>query len=96
MKQVLDLTKEDITPKELEFIMVWKRRKFHNDLPTLTIGETIELLIATTYNLHKDHSDSRFFNNILSNNESAIAWDGDQLIDILFYEARIAIRKRLS
>ena len=96
MKQLIDLNLEGLSEREWDFILTWKKRKYHEDLPILTLGHCIELLIATTYNLHKESSDSRFFNNIISNNESVIAWDGNELIDILFYEVRQAIKIRLS
>lgn len=96
MKQFIDLPQQQLTTSETHFITLWKTRKNYDDYTRLSVGECIELLIATTYNLHYDYSDARFFNFILTNNESLIAWDGSELIDILFYELRLAIKKRLN
>jgi len=76
------------------FIAQWKQIKGYPSPQTLTIGEIIELLIATSSHLHHEESDGRFFNNIMINNESVISWDGDELIDILLYEAIESIKKR--
>jgi hypothetical protein len=98
MKQTIDLTKEPLPEKEKEFILIWKRRRNYGESMELSIGECIELLIGASYNFHRDFADSRFFNNILINHESTIAWDGepDELIDNLFYELRSVLHKAFS
>lgn len=98
MKQVINLDEEELTAKERAFILMWKKRKYKNETPTLTVGEVIELLIGVTHNLHFEESDGRFFNNLLMNNESSIGWEGlgGELIDILFYELRQALKTRFG
>jgi hypothetical protein len=92
MKQLLNLTSED--PRVVEFIRIWMERKGYSG--DLTIGYCLELLIGITQNFHTDHSVGRFFNHVLENEESAISFDGEELLDILYYELRKAILKRLS
>jgi hypothetical protein len=98
MKQTIDLTKEPLTDKERQLILIWKKRKHYTEEPTLSLGEVIEYLIGISYTFHHDFGDGRFFNNILINNESVIAWDGepDELIDVLFYEVRAMLHKAFS
>lgn len=84
MKQ--DLAIPTDTPEAVKnFIMIWKSRKY-DDIPSLTIGQLLELLLATSNSFHTNYSDGRFFNNILVQNEAIVAWDGDELIDTLWYE----------
>lgn len=94
MKQSINF-KEKIPESISKFILIWKSNKGYDSDDNLTIGQTIELLVATTYNLHKDHSDGRFYDKLLLNEESSIGWQGEELIDILFYEAAKNIEKRL-
>ncbi len=96
MKQQIRYHSQEVPQNVAEFISIWKRRKKYSPEPSLTLGECIELLIATTYNFHKEESDGRFFNNALTNNESSILWDGEELIDILFYELIETIKHRLA
>lgn len=96
MKQFINLSNEPMTEYERLFIMLWKKNKKYEDYRVLSLGECLELIIATTYNLHHEESDTRFFNHILTNDESLIAWEGTELIDILFFEALQGIKKRLA
>lgn len=97
MKQFIPLT--ELTDHEYQYLTMWRGRKQYNLTADLSVGECIELLIAFSYNLHFEFSDGRFFNNILINGESVIAWDGiapqNELIDILWHEARTALLKRM-
>lgn len=93
MKQSVSLP-HDTPPYIQEFILVWKKRKGYQENPSLSLGEAIELIIATSNNLHNEDSDGRFFNHSLQNNESLIAWDGEELIDTLLYEVIENIKKR--
>ncbi len=97
MKLFLSLAQmREMTTAEREFIDLWRTRKGYNNAEPLSLGECLELLIATSRNMHKDWSDSRFFNNIMTNKESLLAWDGEELIDILWYEARQQIKKLMA
>lgn len=96
MKQQIDLTQQNLSDQEMQFLLIHIKRKYHTDMPVLTIGMCIELLIGLTYNFHTDYSDGRFFNNILTNQESLIAWEGKELIDILFYEIRKSLKRLLK
>ncbi len=90
---------DELSPSEKEFIRIWREHKKYNQSHPLSFGECVELLVAYSYNLH--HEDSlyqegeSFFDNILRNKQSIFAWDGTEPIDILFYEAKIHIKKRL-
>lgn len=101
MKQLIDLNEFEPPEYVIEFILNWKKKKHYSESFNLTLGETIELLMAVTYTFYRDDSDGRFFNNSLQNNESAIEWDGNkqegyELIDILYYEAIQLIKKRIA
>ncbi len=78
------------------FVRLWKQKKHYDLSNNLTIGQLLELIIATSTNLHKEDSDGRFFNHILKNDESLVAWDGDELADTLLYQALENIKKRCS
>jgi hypothetical protein len=95
MKQVVILS-SDLPQTIKDFILLWKQTKGYSNPDSLDVGEVIELLIATSHNLRHEESDGRFFNNILMNEESLIAWEGEELIDILFYEVIQNIRHRLK
>ncbi len=96
MKQKIILTDQEQPAYVSKFINLWKTKKKYPLDEEVNVGQVIELLIATSYNLHKDNSDSRFFNNILVNAESVIAWDGEELIDMLFYEVIQNIKRLIS
>ncbi len=83
-------------PHVITFIDTWKKRKKYDEAQTLTIGQCMELMIGVSYNLHFEESDGRFFNKILTNAESLVGWDGEELIDILFYELVTTIQKRIA
>ena len=82
MKQYIDFSTDPVPDNIYSFIMTWKDKKSYSSEPTLSIGEAIELLVALSYGFHMEYSDGRFFNKILVNDESTIAWDGEELIDI--------------
>lgn len=95
MKQVINFTAD--TPSNVKyFIKEWKRIQNYPQTDYLTIGECLEILIGTTYNLRKEDSSGQFFNHLLTNAESIVGWDGQELIDILFYEVIGAIKKRIN
>lgn len=96
MKLQIDLTEEQLSEQELFYLLTHIKRRYNTELPILNLGMCIELLIGLTHNFHTDYADPRFFNNILTNRESLIAWDGKELIDILFYEVKQAIRRHLK
>lgn len=96
MRQSVLLTDwNETTPAIRDFIEVWKKRKGYTT-QTLNIGEAIEYIIGYSRNLKIEYSDGRFFNNILINGESTIAWDGRELIDSLFYEVEQITKHLLS
>lgn len=96
MKQLLDKSQFDEAPDFVRsFVTAWKQRKGYTT-ETLTLGECIELMIGVSYNLRKDDSDGRFFNYILTNELSIVAWDGEEPIDVLWYEIIIAMKRRVA
>jgi hypothetical protein len=98
MRQVITLNQWAETPPRVQaFIISWKKRKgYAHESPLLTLGQAIELSIAFGYRFHQDFSDGRFFNNILINEECVIAWDGDELLDTLYYAIVQDIKKRMA
>jgi hypothetical protein len=96
MKQIIDYTTSE-TPRNVQlFISIWKKNKNYPRTQFITIGEALELLIGTTRNLHREDSVGRFFNNVLDNGDSAVLWEGKELLDILYWQVVQAIKKRLS
>lgn len=98
MKQVLNLKEVETPTYVSHFVSVWKRNKGYGEELTVNVGQCIELLIAVSYNFSKENSTGRFFNNALINEESFLGWDGDELIDILFFEVmkNLAMRIRTN
>jgi len=98
MKQTINLTQWNETPSKIQdFIAQWKINKgYPNEVPLPTLGQCIELLIAVSYTYYHDYSDGRFLNNILLLNEAAIAWDGDELIDTLYFEIVAILKRRFA
>lgn len=86
----------DLTPDEQGFITTWRQNKGYKQNEPLSFGECVELTIALSYNLHQEWSDGRTFNYILTHPESLLAWDGEEAIDIFFYEFREQYKKRLA
>jgi len=96
MKQEITETQwAEMSKSGQDLISAWKHNKGYTS-PLLTLGQCIEFMVAISYNLHFDNSDGRFFNKILINNESVIAWEGDELIDILWFEITKILQFRLS
>lgn len=96
VKQFIKITEENTPPTVITFIRLWKERKGYVPILELSIGEAIELLMAVTYSFYKDDSDGRFFNNVLRADEVSVQWEGEELIDILYYEIVQTIKKRMG
>lgn len=94
MKQTIPLT--ELSDQERDYIITWRTIKKYPHTDALSIGEVMELLIAFSRNLRQEWSDGRFFNFILSNDESVIAWDGEELIDIMVFEFHKNFQNRMS
>ena len=93
MKQEIILAQNTVSSL---FIKAYKACKKYPNANVLLLGEAIEILAAVSTNLHKEYSDGRFFNWVLMNTESSIAWDGEQLLDILFFEIEENVKRRLN
>jgi len=75
--------------------LLWKKYKgYGQEFPH--VGHYLEFIDAFSTNHKVEMSDGRFFSHLLLNNESSIAWEGQELIDILHYEACDIIKKRLT
>lgn len=97
MKQIIDNETWEQTPSLVKaFIVHWKQKKYPSESPFLTLGQCIELLFYVSRNYRQEDSDGRFFNHVISNNESSIAWEGETLIDILYYECVQVIKQRIK
>jgi hypothetical protein len=96
MRRKVFLVQEEFSPYQLRFIELWREKKKYSTREYLSVGDILELLIATTHTLEKDGSDGRFFNNLLHNEESIIGWDGEDLTDILLYQLKKNINMTLS
>ncbi len=98
MKQTITIEQWNDLPQGVQnFITNWKDKKgYSQESPLLTIGETIELLIAVTHNFHKEEFLHGTFNNVLELDEVQIGWDGEHLIDILLYSVVGSIKTRMS
>ncbi len=101
MKQRIDYATEDLTEHEREFLKLWKLRKYQDDTTILTVGDCLELLIALEGQRHEvsvidELLGGSYFNNVLVTEDLILAYEGDELLDILFYNVRKALRRRLS
>ncbi len=94
----------ELPPKAQALIFEWQKKHNYPYDYALSIGDCIELLTEITRNLHKEvdllgeynEMQGSYFDNILANSESVIAWQGKELIDILFYEISITLKKYLA
>lgn len=98
MRQIISLQQWNDTPSNVQgFITNWKIRKgYPQESPLPTLGQCLELLLAVSYTYYHDYSDGRFFNNILVLDEAILAWDGDELIDTLYYEIVRILKRRFA
>jgi hypothetical protein len=94
MKRTISINGEPLSIQQT--IHLWQQVKGYPVIDEVSIGDCIELLIATTYNLHHEDVAHGVFNNLLTNTESIVGWDGKELIDILYFELITAIKKRLG
>lgn len=95
MKQFSTALSEERPSVRLAFLL-WKRYKGYNSTGGTPIGEYLEIIDTFSTNHKKEWSDGRFFGHILLNHESSVAWEGEELVDILHYEACEIIKKRLT
>ena len=93
MKQTQDIR---INANKLVQITIfkWLKAKNYPLNPNLPLGYYIELLCDFTQNHHLEEIASGVFNHLVTNEESIIGWQGEQLIDILEYEVIQAIKKK--
>lgn len=84
---------QQLSEKGQQEVLYWLKKKQYREL---NLGVCIELLADISYNLHSDDSDGRFFDNILINHESVVGWDGQELINIIWFEICQNIKNLLS
>jgi hypothetical protein len=81
---------------EEQYINLWREKKKYPKRDFLSVGDVIELLLATTYTLEQEGSDTRFFNFCLHNEESVISWDGEDPVYIWVYQIQKNIKKIIA
>lgn len=96
MKRKILFPSNEFSDFQIQYIKLWREKKHYLNTPYLDVGDIIELLFATTHTLEVDGSDGRFFNYCLHNEESLIAWDGDDPLDIWVYQVKQNINHILS
>lgn len=101
MKQFIDLDNEEMSKKERDFIVLWKERKYSDPSSTLSVGECWELLIALKGQHHEtsvidELIGGSYFNNVLLTEDLVLAYEGEELVDILFYNVRKELRRRFA
>lgn len=98
MKQIITIEQwNELTPRSQEFITLWKEKKgYPKESPLLNIGQCIELLIAISYSFRHDDFLHGTNNNCLVLTEVQIGWDGDELIDILWFSIKEHVKKRVN
>lgn len=95
MKQHLNQSDFDQAPVSVQaFIVAWKKRKGYTE-PYLTIGHCIELYMGISYRLRtEDYSDTKSY--VLEGDEFVITWEGEELLDIVWYEVVQTLKKRIA
>jgi hypothetical protein len=96
-KQAITLQEWYDLPRNIQqFINLWQEK--HGQTPTATpsLSQVLQLHRAVCRSQHSEESDGRTFNYNLIGEEFAIQWDGEQIIDIAFYEVVQGIKKRLA
>ena len=78
------------------FLAMWKLKKGYPPTKEFSFGEVIELSLALTNDLSHEDSDGRTFNNILKYDEVILGWEGQEPLDITFYELNQKLRRRLT
>lgn len=75
--------------------LLWKKYKGYDDsFPHL--GHLWEMIDVFSTNHKREWSDGRFFGHLIQNKESSMAWEGNEPLDILYYELVTIIKKRLT
>lgn len=77
------------------FLAWWREEKGYIDTAEWSFGEVVELALALTQDLHFEDSDGRVFNNLLNYNEIHIGWDGEDPLDVLWYELNQKLKRRI-
>ena len=101
MKQSIDYSLLDLTDHEREFLKLWKKRKYNDESPVLSVGDLWELLIALKGVRHEvsvidELAAGSYFNNTLHTEDLVIAWEGDEPVDIFFFNVRKELKRILS
>lgn len=77
------------------FLALWKQRKGYEG--ELRLDQLIELACALTPDFHTDTPNDRStFNNGLHYSEMFYGWDGDEPIEILWFELNQKLRRRIN
>lgn len=85
-----------------EFIKGWKKHHYPRENELLDFIQCLEILFDVTRNYHKEDEARGWFNNIMTNKDSVIAWDddgedaGNSFIDSLYYEIEQAIKHLIA
>jgi hypothetical protein len=78
------------------FWALWLSEKGYKAEKELSIGQVLELSLALTNDLKFETPAERTtFNNALHYDEIFLGWDGNQPLDILFYEVNRKLDRRI-
>lgn len=79
LRNHITLKKWDETPEYIRyFIINWMQHYYPGVVPIPDLRQSLELLSDVTRNYHRESNPpSRFFNNVLENIDSVVAWDDD-------------------
>jgi len=97
MKQFTSQTEFDSLPLLNQlFLAIWKKEKGYTPDKALSFGQLIELSFALTNDFKYETPPERStFNNSLQYEEIFLGWDGNEPIDILWYEINQKLKRRI-
>jgi hypothetical protein len=86
----------ELSPKAQQIIFTWQKQKGYIFDPALSIGDCIELLTELSRNFNHDINMHGWYDNVLDLGEVSIGWEGEELIDILWFHCVQLLKKRLA
>ena len=83
---------QELPESHRRFITLWKgRKRYANDL--ISLEQCIELLIGYSRSLHYDDILHGVKDNVLDKEEIVIGWDGEEMIDILWFYVKDTLKR---
>lgn len=98
MKQYIDHSEIESLPLSNQlFLALWKTEKKYPRITEWSFGEILELALSLTPDLRfETPSERTIFNNSLQYEEMLVGWDGEEPIDILWYEVNQKLKRRIN